>query len=367
MGNRTSALPLPVKFAVTLMLVATAIRIMRERRRMEFDRKTVLISGASRGLGLELARAFAQEGADLVLLARDHAKLTQAAKELERHGVNVLTFECDISQRPQVRDVIAAVIAKVGQIDVLINNAGTIQVGPVETMDVCDYESAFGVHFWGPLYLMEEIVPHMKAFRQGRIVNIASIGGKIAVPHLLPYVASKFALVGLSEGMRVELLKDGIYVTTVCPGLMRTGSHLRAFFKGQHKKEYALFAIANASPLLSAGSARAAQEILEACRYGKAEIIITAQARLLRFVNGLFPALVADTLGLLNRLLPRSREGTGNHSKEGWEIGSALAPSILTRPADRAAARNNEFSTTGRTASLSSVDHGAADFFSNGR
>ena len=356
MDKRSSTFSLPVKFALTAMIATAAIRIVRERRRMEFGRKTVLISGASRGLGLELARAFAEEGANLVLLARDHARLTQAAKELEHHGVNVLIFACDVSQRSQVRDVIAAVIAKVGRIDVLINNAGTIQVGPVETMDVGDYESTVGVHFWGPLYLMEEIIPHMKSFGQGRIVNIGSIGGKVAVPHLLPYVASKFALVGLSEGMRAELLKDGIYVTTVCPGLMRTGSHLRAFFKGQHKKEYALFAIANASPLLSAASARAAREILEACRYGKAEITITAQARLLRLANGLFPTLVAETFGLVNRLLPRPRAGTGTDLKEGSESGSVLAPSLLTRPADRAAARNNELSTAGTTASLPSAN-----------
>ena len=89
----------------------------------------------------------------------------------------------------------------------------------------------------------------MKRRGGGRIINIASIGGKIAVPHLLPYVASKFALVGLSEGLRAELARDRIYVTTVSPGLMRTGSHLNALFKGQHKKEFALFSVANASPL----------------------------------------------------------------------------------------------------------------------
>src|ERR687891_1372920 len=105
---------------------------------------------------------------------------------------------------------------------------------------------------------MHAVIPLMKRQSYGRIVNIASIGGKVAVPHLLPYVASKFALVGLSEGMRAELLKDGIYVTTVSPGLMRTGSHLNAFFKGQHKKEYALFSIANALPLFSTSSKRAA-------------------------------------------------------------------------------------------------------------
>jgi short-subunit dehydrogenase len=259
----------------------------------------------------------------------------------------VWTFVCDVGERDQVRRVMSEVTAKVGQVDVLINNAGTIQVGPVENMDLSDFEKSMGVHFWGPLYLMEEIIPHMKSFGHGRIVNIASIGGKVAVPHLLPYAASKFALVGLSEGMRTELLKDGIYVTTVCPGLMRTGSHLHAFFKGQHKKEYALFAIANASPLLSTASARAAREILEACRYGKAEITITPQARLLRLANGIFPTIVAETLGLVNRLLPSSREIVGDDPKEGWQSGSLLAPSLLTRPADRAAARNNELPAAG--------------------
>ncbi len=355
MDNRSSAFPLVIKlakFALTGTIIAAAIRIVRERRRMEFAGKTVLISGASRGLGLELARAFAEEGANLVLLARDQANLTRTAMELQNQGTNVMTFSCDVSQRSQVREVIANVLAKAGRIDVLINNAGIIQVGPLENMDVRDYENTMGVHFWGPLYLMEEILPHMKSFGAGRIVNIASIGGKVAVPHLLPYAASKFALVGLSEGMRAELLKDGIYVTTVCPGLMRTGSHLHAFFKGQHKKEYALFAIANASPLLSTASTRAARAILEACRYGKAEITITPQARLLRLAHGLFPTLVAETFGLMTRLLPRPREGMGNPSKQGWESGSVLAPSLLTRPADRAAERNNELSAAGTPSPL---------------
>jgi short-subunit dehydrogenase len=331
------------KFAMTGTAIAAAVCIMRERRRMNFNGKTVLISGASRGLGLEIARAFADEGANLVLLARDAFRLAETARELQRLGTNVLTFACDISQRTQMHEVIATIIAKVGRIDVLVNNAGTIQVGPLENMELSDYESAMAVHYWGPLYLMEEITPHMKAAGQGRIVNIASISGKVAVPHLLPYAASKFALVGLSEGMRAELIKDGIYVTTACPGLMRTGSHLQAFFKGQHKKEYALFALANASPLLSTSSMRAAREIVEACRFGKAEITITPQARLLCIANGLFPALVSEAFGLLNRILPCADEPAGRNLKPGREIQSL--PGLLTRSVDRAAARNNELPT----------------------
>lgn len=326
-----------------LGVIVLAVRsAARRKRRMDFNGKTVLISGASRGLGLELARGFADEGANLVLLARDQNTLTESAKELRRYGVNVDIFSVDVTNQDQVRNTLSSLLAAGRNIDVLVNNAGTIQVGPVENMKIEDYQSAMGVHFWGPLYLMQELIPHMTARRQGRIVNIASIGGKVAVPHLLPYAASKFALVGLSEGMRAEMLKNGIYVTTVCPGLMRTGSHFNAYFKGQHKKEYALFAIANASPLLSTRSESAAQQIIEACRYGQAEIVITPQARLLRLANSLFPNFVSDTLGLVNLALPTAHPGDGNSPKLGSESRSPIAPSILTALADRAADRNNE-------------------------
>ena len=321
---------------------ATAVYVARERRRMDFHGRTAVISGASRGLGLELARGFAAEGADLVLLARDEVDLAQAAKELRGGGTQVTPLACNVTEQHQVREAVAKIIASHGKIDVLVNNAGTIQVGPIENMELEDYQSAMTVHFWGPLYLMQEVVPHMKARHQGRIVNIASIGGKVAVPHLSPYVASKFALVGLSEGLRAELLKDGLYVTTVCPGLMRTGSHLNAYFKGQHRKEYALFAVANASPLLSTTSESAARKIIEACRYGRAEIVITPQAGLLRLANSLFPGLMAETFGLVNRLLPQTRGREGDRLQRGSESRSAMAPSWLTRSADRAASRNNE-------------------------
>lgn len=318
---------------------------------MDFDGKIVVISGGSRGLGLELARGFAGEGADVVLLARNEGELAQAEKELRRYGTKVIPLSCDVTDRDQVREAVAKVLAVAGRIDVLVNNAGTIQAGPVENMDLEDYQSAMAVHFWGPLYLMREVLPHMKYNRQGRIVNIASIGGKVAVPHLSPYAASKFALVGLSEGLRAELLKDRVYLTTVCPGLMRTGSHLNAYFKGQHRKEFALFAIMNASPLLSTESESAAHEIIEACRYGKAEIIITPQARLLRLANSLFPSLMAETMALVNRVLPRAAVRNGNAAQRGSESRSPIASSILTRSADRAAVRNNETAaSSGQTA-----------------
>ncbi|MGH7848529.1 MAG: SDR family NAD(P)-dependent oxidoreductase [Candidatus Binatia bacterium] len=332
----------PLKLAFAGAAAAALVYAVRRQRRLDFKGKTVLITGGSRGLGLELARAFVDEGAKVILMARNQIQLAEVARDFERSRSPVAVLACDVSQEEEVRRNVASIVGEFGGIDILVNNAGIIQVGPSEHMKLEDFAAAMDVHFWGPLYLMRAVIPHMKRRGRGRIVNIASIGGKVAVPHLLPYVASKFALVGLSEGMRAELAKDGIYVTTVCPGLMRTGSHLNAFFKGQHEKEFALFSVANASPLLSTSSGRAARQILEACRYGASEVVITPQARLLTLVNSLFPAFVAEALSLVCRALPGPQEAGGDQLKRGWQSRSAVAPSLLTQPADQAALRNRE-------------------------
>ena len=338
-----SIIPLPVKLALGGLIVSAVSYEIRRRRRIGFVGKNVLISGGSRGLGLELARCFAARGANIGLLARDEARLRENATELQRRfGVRVSIRRCDVTQPTEVQHAVAGVVSELGGIDILVNNAGIIQVGPAEHMKIADYEQAMAAHFWAPLYLMEQVIPHMKSRGRGRIVNISSIGGKVAVPHLLPYVASKFALVGLSEGMRAELAKDNILVTTVCPGLMRTGSHLNAYFKGQHAKEFSLFSLTNASPLFSTDSTDAAQKIVEATRYGEPELVITPQARIARLVNAVLPSLTSEILSWGARLLPRASGGDGDRLKSGWESRSVMAPSRLTRRSDRAAERNQE-------------------------
>ena len=339
-GDSPSGSHVPLKLALLGVAAAAMAYGVRQKRRMNFAGKVVVISGGSRGLGLELARGFGAEGASIALLARDEQRLKESATELEQCGARVAALVCDVSREEQVRSTVASIVRDFGGIDVLVNNAGTIRVGPSEHMDLEDYAEAMAVHFWGPLYLMKEAIPHMKQRRHGRIVNIASIGGTVAVPHLLPYVASKFALVGLSEGMRAELAKDGIYVTTACLGLMRTGSHLNAFFKGQHKKEFALFSLANA--IFSTNSARAARQIIEACRYGRSHLIITPQARLLHLANGIFPALTMEIFAWANRVLPGPSGAGGDLLRRGSESQSLIAPSVLTHAADNAVTRNRE-------------------------
>lgn len=329
--------------AVTVGLgAALVLRALRRRATLDFRGASVLITGGSRGLGLLLAREFADEGAQLTIVARDDAELDGATQDLRARGAEVLAFPCDVRDRRQAQNAVARAVARYGRIDVLINNAGVIQSGPVEHMEIEDFEQAMAVHLWGPLYTMLAAIPHMRRQGGGRIVNIASIGGKVAVPHLLPYCTSKFALVGLSDGMRAELAKDNIRVTTVCPGLMRTGSHVNALFKGQHQEEFAWFALLNSLPLSSIDARRAASQIVDACRHGAAELVITLQARAIARLSPLLPELTARAMTLMNELLPEPTNVAGDQPKTGWESRSSWAPSLLTRLSDRATEENNE-------------------------
>jgi len=324
--------------------VGTAVAVsamQRQRRTFALRGKTVLITGGARGLGLEMARLFAQEGARLALCARDLDSLKRAEDELKRQGAEVFILPGDVTERDTVTDIVHSVQERFGAIDVLINNAGVIEVGPMEEMRLEDYEEAMSTHFWAPLYASLAVLPQMRQRRSGRIVNIASIGGKVSVPHLLPYSASKFALVGLSEGMRAELIKDNVYVTTVCPGLMRTGSHVNATFKGQNQTEFALFSTLDSLPIISIDARKAARRILTACKRGEAELILSFTAQAAEKFHALFPGTTTELLGQVNRILP-GPGGIGKGRATGEESRSQRAPSFLTSLSDQAARRNNE-------------------------
>jgi NAD(P)-dependent dehydrogenase (short-subunit alcohol dehydrogenase family) len=323
-------------------LVARAL--VNQWRKFDFRGKSVLITGGSRGLGLVLAREFAREGARISICARDPEELERARRDLVNRGAEVLAFPCDITDRAQVQEWVRLSSDRFGGVDVLVNNAGIIQVGPVEVMTLADFEEAMRVHFWGPLYATIAALPEMRRRGAGRIVNVTSIGGKVGVPHLVPYCASKFALVGLSESLRAELLKDGILVTTVCPGLMRTGSPRNATFKGRHRAEYAWFSISDSLPVTAMMAERAARQIVRACRRGEAEVILSTQAVVAIRFRQLFPELFADMAGLVNMLLPAAKgEGSiGARRAKGKESESEWSPSVLTALTESAAERNNE-------------------------
>lgn len=339
-----------IPLAIAAAVGKAALSRLTGGRGYSFRGRTVVISGA-RGLALEMARIFAREGARLALLAREGDELNRAAHELSRMGAPVITVKCDVREQEHVGRAVAAIVERYGVIDVLVNNAGVIQGSPLANLELSDFENAMRTHFWGPLYLTQAVLPNMRQRGAGRIVNISSIGGLVAVPHLAAYCASKFALTGLSDAMRAELRQEGILVTTVCPGLMRTGSHVNAQFKGQHRKEFTWFSVMNALPLFSMNAERAAGQIVEACRSGRPHLTITTQARIIAIADAVFPSLTGQLMALTNRFLPQPvPEGDALYT--GWESQSPLSPSLLTTLADRAIARNNEAETEEQLRSL---------------
>jgi NAD(P)-dependent dehydrogenase (short-subunit alcohol dehydrogenase family) len=303
---------------------AAVARAWQRRNSYDFAGKSVVITGGSRGLGLLMAGELVEAGAKVTLVARHQEELAEAANDLldREPNADILTAVGDVRLRHEAQRAVTRAVERFGRIDVLINNAGIIQAGPMEHMKLADYEDAMNTHFWGPLYMVHAALPHMREQGSGRIVNVSSIGGRIAVPHLLPYCASKFALTGFSEGLRIELARENIVVTTVVPGLMRTGSPVNAMFKGRHPAEYAWFAISDSLPLGSVDGQRAARQILDGCRHGEAEVTITLQARLAVIAKTLAPHLFADALVLLNHLLPPRASAGGDQSRSGRDSSS---------------------------------------------
>ena len=322
-----------------VLLVTNAV--VKELTKLSLEGKVVIITGGSRGFGLVLARHLADRGAKLALCARSADDLELARQELEARGTEVIAMTIDVTQNEEVKAMVRDVIQRYGRVDVLINNAGIIQVGPQHLMEVEDYEVAMRTNFWAQLYAMQAVIPHFAERGGGRIVNITSIGGKIALPHLLPYTASKFAAIGLSEGMHAELKKYNIHVTTVIPNLMRTGSPLHADIKGDHEKEYAWLKHADSNPLLSQDPDTTAKRIIQALEYGESEVTLTFTGKLAGFIKGFAPQWVNLFMALANRLLPDAVTGNRDTLK-GWQAESSLSHGPISRLSDNAAARNNQ-------------------------
>jgi NAD(P)-dependent dehydrogenase (short-subunit alcohol dehydrogenase family) len=326
-------LPLAVGTAVA---GRAALRALRAR---DLRGATALVTGGSRGLGFALARELARAGTRVAICARGEEALERARERLAATGAEVLATRCDVSRRDEVDRWVTEATDRFGRVDILVNNAGVISVGPFLAQRPEDFAEAMDIQFWGVLNGVYAVLPHLLERGNGTIVNVTSIGGKVSVPLLASYNPSKFAAVGLSQGLHAELARHGIHVVTVVPGLMRTGSYLAALFKGDQELMYSLFSPVAGSPLNTISAGRAARRIVRAIRHRETEVTLTLHAKLLARASGVAPGLVTEALALANRALPDASDA---RRVRGDHIDSHVDDSLLTALGRRAARAYNQ-------------------------
>ena len=326
--------------AVVGGLLATRM-LNKQKRFLELPNRVVLITGGTRGLGLVMARRLAKKGAKVAICGRDQDSIDGASEQLGKLTADFLCIKCDVTSKSEVKEMVEQIREHWGEVEVLINNAGIIQVGPIENMQEEDYQRSLEVHFWGAYNLIQEVLPAMKTAGSGRIVNIASINAKVSFPHLLPYTVGKYALSGFSEGITSELANYGIRVTSVYPGLMRTGSPRNIDVKARHKKEYAWFKVSDSLPVLSMSAEKAASEIIKSMQYGSKILNLGWPTKIATFIEGIAPGLNIRIFELANKFLPDPVVSDYSEQK-GYESESEITNSAFTRKTEIAEEKNNQ-------------------------
>ncbi len=335
-----------MKFPVAAVAATVAVTALGRRPRPEDDLRgeVAVVTGASRGLGLLLATELARRGCRLLICAREAAELDEAATRLRALGAEVATVACDVADREAAPRLVAAAQEQYGRLDIVISNAGVIRVGPVESTTAADYEDAMAIMALAPARLALAALPVMQAQGHGRIVTITSLGGKVGVPHLLPYSTAKFAAVGFSEGLRAELGRGPVTVTTVIPGLMRTGSHVNAEFAGRRDKEFTWFSLGASLPVISMDAERSARQIVAGVAQRRPEIFLTPAGQVVSRLAGVAPELTTAVLHAVQNLILPDPDGETT-AVPGHSLRSALPEPVfgaLTSLGRSAAARFNE-------------------------
>jgi len=272
---------------------------------MDFAGRVVLVTGAASGIGRETALAFARAGADLVICDLNAAGLEETAAAARAAGRAVLTRRVDVARRDEVATFATEVHQQYAAVDVLVNNAGVGLGGGFLETSLEDWDWVVGINFWGVVHGCHFFVPPMvKRGRGGHVVNVSSAAGFLATAPLAAYSTTKFAVFGLSEALRDELVAHGIGVTTVCPGIINTPITTSARLRGATGSEAARAVMVDAYRRRNYGPERVAANILAAVARKRAVAPVTVEAWVFYYLKRLAPGLTAR----LNRALWRSME-----------------------------------------------------------
>lgn len=257
---------------------------------MSFKGKTVVITGASSGIGAASCIEFAKRGANLALVARRKEKLEELEKTLAEFGISTLVCECDVSDKSQVKKMGSQVMEKFGRIDVLVNNAGFAIYGAVSDLTIEEIESQMQTNYFGMVYCTKIFLPKMLEQKSGHVVNVASVAASFGLPGIASYCASKFAMLGFSEGLKHELKGTGIGVTVVSPIMVKTSFFDHRSF--EHMPKYSPTALS---------AKTVAKAIVSAASSPRLEIIVPPAIRCAVWVKQTFPYVINPILGSMFR------------------------------------------------------------------
>ena len=265
---------------------------------MDFKDKVVLITGASSGIGKETAIQFAKRSANVVLVARGKDRLIQTENELKKFNVSILTHQCDVSKEDQVQEMAKKVFEKFDTVDILVNNAGFAIYGSVSDLSIDDIKSQMETNYFGMIYCVKNFLPKMIDQKSGHIVNVASVAASFGLPGIASYCASKFAMLGFSEGLKHELKDTGVGITIISPIMVRTNFFDNPSFDKMPK---------NYSRSIS--SEKVAEAILNATNSSRFEIIVPSYVRGAVWLKHTFPNLINPLMGKsFNKLLDSSKK-----------------------------------------------------------
>jgi short-subunit dehydrogenase len=250
-----------------------------------FKDKIVLITGASSGIGEASAIQFAKKGSDIVLVARSMEKLQQVEKKISNFKTKTLVCQCDVSDKSQVKKMAQEVLEKFGRVDVLVNNAGFAIYGSISDLTTEEIESQMKTNYFGMVYCIKNFLPKMLEQKSGHIVNVASVAASFGLPGIASYCASKFAMLGFSEGLQHELKETGVGITVVSPIMVRTN-----FFDHSSFEKMPKYSPTSLSP------ETVAKTVLKAASSSRLEIIVPSIVRIAVWVKHTFPYLINPIL-----------------------------------------------------------------------
>ena len=253
---------------------------------MDYQNKIIVITGASSGIGEAAAIEFAKKGATLVLVSRKEEKLREVEKKLSKFDSKIHVIPCDVSNKSDVNEMSQQVIEKFGRVDVLVNNAGFAIYGSVKDLSIEDIESQMATNYFGMVYCIKNFLPTMIEQNSGHIVNVASVAGSFGLPGIASYCASKFAMLGFSEGLKHELNKTNIGVTVVSPIMVRTNFFDHPSFENMPK-----YSPTSLSPQT------VAKAIVKAANSSRLEIIVPSFVRGAVWAKHTFPYIINPILG----------------------------------------------------------------------